>query len=108
MPDGGGGNIYNAYHFTDKSFTDISNNYFTPKVLKIYDTEEAKIFCKQNKVNGVKLPKISVDDPLSAFYLCKVGNIIELERDTGLEHSILETQLVYRYVTPVPFHRKRT
>lgn len=110
MDDGEGGNdndIYHLYHFTDKTFIDISDNYYTPNVRKVFNTEEAKKFCQENNINGVKLPKISVDDPLAAFYLCKVGNIIELERDVGLEHSIMSTQLVYRYVTPVPFNSRR-
>lgn len=108
MPDEGNDNdVYNLYHFTDKTFIDISDNYYTPNVRRVFNTEEAKIFCRENNINGVKLPKISVDDPLAAFYLCKVGNIIELERDVGLEHSIMSTQLVYRYVTPISFNSRR-
>ena len=101
-------NVYNIKTFTDKTFIDIVNNNYVPKVLKIYTTEEAKKFCQDNRIKENKLIKIVVDDPICSFYMTKIGNIIELERETGVESNILRTQRVFRYVTNIPFQRKST
>ena len=98
--------VYNIKIFTDKTFIDIVNNNYVPKVLKIYTTEEAKKFCEMNMIKENKLMKIVVDDPLCSFHMVKIGNIIELERETGIESDILRTQRVFRYVTGIPFQRK--
>ena len=81
-------NVYNIKVFTDKTFIDIVNNNFVPKVIKIYSTEEAKEFCEKSRIKENKLIKIVVDDPLCSFYMTKIGNIIELERETGIESNI--------------------
>jgi len=99
-------NVYNIKMFTDKTFIDIVSNNYVPKVLKIYSTEEAKKFCEENRIKETKLMKIIVDDPLCSFHMVKIGNIIELERETGIESDILRTQRVFRYVTGIPFQRK--
>ena len=99
-------NVYNIKMFTDKTFFDIVRNNYVPKVLKIYSTEEAKKFCEENKIKETKLMKIVVDDPLCSFHMVKIGNIIELERETGIESDILRTQRIFRYVTGIPFQRK--
>ena len=99
-------NVYNIKMFTDKTFTDIVKNNYVPKILKIYSTEEGKAFCEENKIKETKLMKIIVDDPLCSFHMVKIGNIIELERDTGIESDILTTQRIFRYVTGIPFQRK--
>ena len=98
--------VYNIKMFTDKTFVNIVENNFVPKVLNVFNSEEVKTLVNNNKVKETKLPKIIVDDPLCSFYMAKVGNIIELERDTGIEGSILQTQLVYRLVTDIPYTRK--
>ena len=98
--------VYNIKIFTDKTFIDIVNNNYVPKVLKIHTTEEAKKFCEMNMIKENKLMKIVVDDPLCSFHMVKIGNIIELERETGIESDILRTQRVFRYVTGIPFQRK--
>lgn len=98
--------VYNIKMFTDKTFIDIVRNNYVPKILKIYNTEEAKKFCEENRIKETKLIKIVVDDPLCAFHMVKIGNIIELERETGIESDILRTQRIFRYVTGVPFQRK--
>jgi DNA-directed RNA polymerase subunit H (RpoH/RPB5) len=98
--------VYNIKMFTDKTFIDIVNNNFVPKVKQIMSIEEAKKFCKDNRVNSIKLPKMIVDEPLCSFYMANIGNIMVLERDTGISDNILSTQLVYKYVTTVPFKRK--
>ena len=99
-------NVYNIKVFTDKTFIDIVSNNYVPKVLKIFGTEEAKEFCEKNKIKENKLVKIVVDDPLCSFYMTKIGNIIALERETGIESNILRTQIILRYVTSIPFQRK--
>jgi len=99
-------NVYNIKMFTDKTFIDIVKNNYVPKILKIYSTEEGKAFCEENKIKETKLMKIIVDDPLCSFHMVKIGNIIELERDTGIESDILTTQRIFRYVTGIPFQRK--
>jgi len=98
--------VYNIKIFTDKTFIDIVNNNYVPKILKIYTTEEAKKFCEENRIKENKLMKIIVDDPLCSFHMVKIGNIIELERETGIESDILRTQRIFRYVTGIPFQRK--
>ena len=100
--------VYNIKVFTDKTFVDIVENNFVPNVIKIYNTEEAKKLCEENRIRENKLEKIIVDEPLATFYMCKLGNIIELERDTGIESNILSTQRVFRYVSGIPFQRKTT
>jgi len=99
-------NVYNIKIFTDKTFIDIVNNNYVPKIIKIYNTEEAKEFCELNRIKESKLVKIVVDDPLCSFHMVKIGNIIELERETGIESDILRTQRIFRYVTNIPFQRK--
>mgnify|MGYP000486275521 FL=1 len=98
--------VYNIKIFTDKTFIDIVNNNYVPKILKIYTTEEAKKFCEENRIKENKLMKIIVDDPLCSFHMVKIGNISELERETGIESDILRTQRIFRYVTGIPFQRK--
>ena len=98
--------VYNIKMFTDKTFIDIVNNNFVPRVKEMMTIEIAKKFCKDNKVNCLKLTKMIVDDPLCSFYMAKIGNIMVLERDTGVTGNMLNTQLVYKYVTTVPFKRK--
>ena len=98
--------VYNIKVFTDKTFVNIVENNFVPKVIKVYSTDEAKKFAIDNKIKESRLPKIVVDDPLCSFYMAKVGNIIELVRDTGVEGGILQTQLIYRLVTDIPYTRK--
>ena len=100
--------VYNIKMFTDKTFIDIVNNNFVPKVKQIMSIEEAKEFCKDNRVNITKLSKMIVDEPLCSFYMANIGNIMVLERDTGISDNILSTQLVYKFVTTVPFKRKTT
>lgn len=100
--------VYNIKMFTDKTFIDIVNSNFVPKVLKIMTIEEAKKFCDENRIKNTKLSKTIVDDPLCSFYMAKIGNIMVLERETGIESNILKTQIVYKYVTSMPFQRKTT
>jgi DNA-directed RNA polymerase subunit H (RpoH/RPB5) len=100
--------VYNIKMFTDKTFIDIVNNNFVPRVKEIMSIEDAKKFCKENKVNCLKLTKMVVDDSLCSFYMAKIGNIMVLERDIGISGNIMNTQLVYKYVTTVPFKRKTT
>ena len=98
--------VYNIKMFTDKTFIDIVNSNFVPKVLKVMSIEEAKKFCQENRIKEVKLVKTIVDEPLCSFYMAKIGNIILIERETGIESNILKTQLVFKYVTSIPFQRK--
>ena len=98
--------VYNIKMFTDKTFIDIVNSNFVPKVLKIMSIEEAKKFCQDNRIKEVKLIKTIVDEPLCSFYMAKIGNIMLIERETGIESNILKTQLVFKYVTSIPFQRK--
>ena len=100
--------VYNIKMFTDKTFIDIVDSNFVPNVLEILNIEDSKKFCKENGIVNTKLSKIIVDDPLCSFYMAKIGNIILLERETGVESNILKTQLVYKYVTSMPFQRKTT
>ena len=89
--------VYNIKIFTDKTFIDIVNNNYAPKVIKIYTTEEAKEFCEKNRIKENKLEKYIVDDPLCSFYMAKIGNIVELERDTGIE-SIINLITIFVYL----------
>lgn len=98
--------MYNIRLFTDKTFVDLANSNFVPKVIKVYNKQETEQFCRDNRVKETKLLRIIVDDALCAFYMASVGNIIELERDTGIESNILKTQRVFRYVTNIPYQRK--
>lgn len=98
---------YHVKHFTDKTFIDIVSNYFTPNVLHVYRDSEVTQFADENNVVPSQLPKILVTDPLSRFYMCKLGDVMKIERDTGVEGNILSSQIVYRYVTDISFPKKK-
>lgn len=98
---------YYVKHFTDKTFIDIVNNYFTPNVRKVYRGKEVSDFAENNSVTPSQLPKILINDPLSRFYMCKLGDVMEIERDTGIEGNILSTQIAYRYVTDISYQKKK-
>jgi DNA-directed RNA polymerase subunit H (RpoH/RPB5) len=98
---------YEINHFTDKTFIDIVNNYFTPDVLAVYRGDKVTTFAQDNGVVPSQLPKILITDPLSKFYMCKVGDVMKLRRDTGVEGNILDSQIVYRYVTDMSFPKKK-
>jgi DNA-directed RNA polymerase subunit H (RpoH/RPB5) len=98
---------YYVKHFTDKTFIDIVSNYFTPNVLRVYRGNKVNEFAAQNSIIPSQLPKILISDPLARFYMCKLGDVIMLERDTGIEGNILSSQIVYRYVTDVSFPKKK-
>ena len=98
---------YHIKHFTDKTFIDIVSNYFTPNVMRVYRGNEVAAFASQNNVTPSQFPKILISDPLSKFYMCKLGDVMQLERDTGLEANILSSQIVYRNVTDISFPKKK-
>ena len=98
---------YYIKHFTDKTFIDIVSNYFTPDVLHVYRGDEVNEFASTNNIIPSQLPKILITDPLSRFYMCKLGDVMKIKRDTGLEGNILSSQIVYRYVTDVSFPKKK-
>lgn len=98
---------YYIKHFTDKTFINIVSNYFTPDVLHVYRGSEVNGFASANSIVPSQLPKILITDPLSRFYMCKLGDVMKLRRDTGVEGNILSSQIVYRYVTDVSFPKKK-
>lgn len=94
-------NKFNLKFYTDDIFFDISESIFVPKVLNKYKPDN-KLFAK---TDTKKFPKILLDDPLCSFYLCSLGDVLELQRDVDVD-GISDTQIVYRTVAPVPFAKK--
>ena len=94
---------FNLKFYTDDIFFDISDNIFVPKVLKKYKPDD-KMF---SKIDTKKFPKIILDDPLCSFYLCSLGDILELERDVDVD-GISTTEITYRTVAPIPFIKKNS
>lgn len=96
-------NIFKPKLYSDDIFFDISESIFVPKVLrKLKPSDE--IF---KNIDTKKFPKIILNDPLCYFYLCSVGDILELERDVDVD-GISDTQIVYRTVVPIPFSKKNS
>lgn len=98
--------VYTIVNFTDKTFIDVTANVMSPEVLGIYSGKEVvSEFESSRKVNSQKFPKIIVDDPLCLFHMCKIGDIIKLQRDVDVD-GMLKTQIVYRTVVGLPYLRK--
>lgn len=93
--------LFNVKTFTDDTFFDISDNIFVPKFLNKYNKNDPFF----EGIDTKKFPKIVLDDPLCSFYLCKVGDILELERDVDVD-GITDTQIVYRTVIDRHFGKK--
>ena len=91
--------IFRIISYTDNTFIDLTKHSYIPRLLQIYRNENAKKFIQENNLNSLdELPKIYISDPLCKFYRCKTDDIIELERETGIDNNLLDKQLSYRHV----------
>ena len=95
--------IFNVIFYQDGDFFNIVDHISTPKVLKIYRTdEEIAQFIKENdiKIDISCFSGIECDDTLVKFYRGKIGNIFELERIVVPNNLIQNTEIAVRIVIP--------
>lgn len=92
--------IYNSSHnfiyYKDDYFIDIKKHSFTPNEPIIYRGVD------QLKLKGVKkqeLPKLAITDPYAKYYMLKKDDIVEIERESGIDENLLDKQITYRHVT---------
>ena len=91
--------IFRIISYTDTNFIDLTKHSYIPKILKIYRNEEVKKFVEENKIGSIEtLPRIMIDDPICKFYRCRMHDIIELERESGLSNNLIDSHIVYRHV----------
>lgn len=94
--------IFRVISYTDNTFIDLTKHAYIPNILNIYRNEKTNVFIKENNLEDINdFPKILVTDPICKFYRCKVNDIIELERDSGLENNLIDKHLAYRHVINV-------
>ena len=91
-------NVYNVVHYEDSMFINISEHCLTPEVLKVYTGKELEDFLEEENVNKKLFPKILVSDPVSKFYMARVGDVIKMKRMTGTQDTLVNEQIVYRLV----------
>lgn len=95
--------VFNVIFYEDGEFFNIIDHISTPKVLKIYRTqEEIDQFVKENdvKLDLSNLSGIECTDTLVKFYRGKIGNIFEFERVVVPNNLMQDTEIVIRIVTP--------
>ena len=90
--------IYNVISYTDSMFINVSDHCLTPEVLKVYSGDELETFLENERLDKYKLPKMVAGDPISKFYMAKVGDVIKMKRKTGTQDTVPNEQIVYRLV----------
>lgn len=86
---------YNFISYTDEYFINIEKHSFSPGKPIIYRADE------QLNLQGItkkELPKILVTDPYAKYYMLKSDDIIEFQRESGIENNLIEKHIVYRHV----------
>ena len=66
----------------------ITDNILMPKCVKLSDDEKSKVF----EIIGKQLPKMIYSDPVAIRYNAKIGDVLKIIRDGGLDIS-------YRIIT---------
>lgn len=81
--------------YEDDYFIDLKNHSLSPLNITIYRGED------QNKLSVKKdeLPKLLLSDPFSKYHMLQKDDIVEIERETGIKDSLLDTTINYRHVT---------
>lgn len=95
--------IFNVIFYQDGDFFNIVDHISTPKVLKIYRTqEEIDKFVKENDIRNdlSDLSGIESDDTLVKFYRGKIGNIFEIERVVVPNNLMQDSEISVRIVIP--------
>jgi len=91
--------IYRIISYTDNTFIDLTKHSYVPKLITILRNKKLKEFIDKNKIKGIEsLPKILISDPICKFYRCRINDVIELERESGLDYNLIDRQLIYRTV----------
>ena len=92
--------IFRIISYTDSNFIDLTRHAYIPKIVKIYRNKDAEQFLEENNFESVDLlPKIRLDDPVCKFYRCRLNDIIELVRESGLDNNLIDTHISYRHVS---------
>lgn len=86
---------YTLILYTDDHFIDIKHHSFSPKQPRIYRGNDQ---LKLTHIRKEELPKMLLNDPYAKYFMLKKDDIIELERETGVGDSLLDTTIVYRHV----------
>ena len=89
----------NIKSYEDSMFVNVSDHCLTPEIMKVYSGEELKKFLEEENLDKYKLPKMVVGDPISKFYMAKVGDVIKMKRKTATQDTLVNEQIVYRVVT---------
>lgn len=90
--------VYNIISYEDSMFVNVSDHCLTPEVMKVYTGEELEDFLKQENLDKHKLPKMVAGDPISKFYMAKVGDVVKMKRKTATQDTLINEQIVYRLV----------
>ena len=91
--------IYRIISYTDNTFIDLTKHSYVPKLISILRNKKLKEFIALNKIKGIEsFPKILISDPICKFYRCRINDVLELERESGLDYNLIDTQLIYRTV----------
>ena len=86
---------YTLILYTDDHFIDIKHHSFSPKQPRIYRGNDQLAL---THIRKEELPKMLLNDPYAKYFMLKKDDIIELERETGVGDSLLDTTIVYRHV----------
>lgn len=89
-------NYNNTYHiilYSDDYFINIRNHSYSPHPPVIFRNDIPEGIKKE------ELPKIIITDPYAKYYRLRNNDVIQIERESGVDNTLLEKQLIYRHVT---------
>ena len=96
---------YTLILYTDDHFIDIKHHSFSPKQPRIYRGNDQ---LELTHIRKEELPKMLLNDPYAKYFMLKKDDIIELERETGVGDSLLDTNIAYRHVIATALDVKGT
>jgi DNA-directed RNA polymerase subunit H (RpoH/RPB5) len=100
-------NVYNIISYVDDEFFNITDHCLSPKILKIYSGKELEEFVEKENIDPKNLPRITINDPIVKFYRARIGDVIKMKRKTGISGSLINEQIVYRFVIHTQFKNKK-
>ena len=87
-------NNYHIILYIDEYFIDIRNHSYSPSPPVIFRYDEIPDGIKKEE-----LPKLLINDPYAKYYRLRNNDVIQIERESGIDNTLLDKQLVYRHVT---------
>ena len=100
--NGSSGNVFTLNTYSDDKFINIIKHSFVPEVLRVLrDRKDKEVFAVRESINVHKLPRMSIDDPLTKFYRGKIGDIFKIKRYIRTESNLLDYQIIYKIVKMV-------